>query len=394
MNLYNADSEMNIFTSDAYTGSSSLATQSNIIYSKVDNDTIFTVTFNLGKIVKGMFTFLTEYSEFTLQCFPEGIQVIETLSDSTGRKEHVTELIFDGKKQQDYSFIPENLPENFTVRNCVCLQFSVKNVSDLMANNKKETSVKFLYSKSNIAVLKVFLYESDEKPIYSEVPVKRYFQQPKNFINDEISSENLSPLLKLSSTDFVRFIERINKKNYSIHDFEISVYTSGGMAMKSLSPSGTSCEYGDRSGTEYKFIFPPKMTGVFKTLAKIAVEKTSLFFYALDNKMLRISQWISSIGYQKFYYLQSDKMLVVYQQQQMIQQQSMINNHQAFMSNNQQQFSTPQFYQTQNLYTQPQVTQEQMEEYYRKMEQYQRDMAEYNRKMLEYQQHQSNLVQK
>lgn len=365
MELYGVDSEMNTFTNEAYTNSANLLLQNNNILSRLDNDTIFTVTFNLGKIVKAMFSFLVMYSDFTFQCFPEGIQIIEELSDINGRKEHISELIFDGKKQQEYVFIPENLPENFTIRDYLCIQLSVKHICDLMGNNKKDTSVKFLYSKSNLAVLKVFVFESDEKPIYSEVPIKRYAYQQKNFISDEIASDNITPILRLSTVDFIKFIERIDKKSYSSHDFEINLYTGGGISMRSLGPSGTSTEFGNKTGTEYKFIFPPKMSGNFKNLAKIACEKTSLFFYAFDNKILRISQWISSIAYQKFYFLQSDKMVAVYQQQQ-----SLIHS---------------QYYNSYHQQT-PKSQQEATEKYYRDFERYQQELAEYNRRMLEYQQ--------
>lgn len=279
--------------------------------SATSSGVIASITFGDGKAIKSMFEFMSAYKEITIEFFPKGIQIKEANLDG-GIARDMSYMVFDASKQLEYNFCSVNIHKEFPSKEHVCLRISVVDIIGSIRDNKTATSVRLLYSIQNLNFLQVTTI-TGSLTSNSIVRVSKITEPSPYHINGSIC--NSEPIYRCIVESFCANMAKLNKKIGNVsYDFEITLYTNGGICIKSLAPSSISYTNGDLTGSEYKFIMEHKFAKRLAKLSKIT-PRTTLFFYALDNKILRLSQSISTIGMQAFFFQQPERLQQIGNQQ-------------------------------------------------------------------------------
>jgi hypothetical protein len=306
-----------------------------------ENDVIFSITFNSGKTIKNLFNFLSNYSKVTFQICGKGLEIMEQKnkeikSDKSLKISNICHFIFDTKKQQQFIFQPHLLSDQYT--DFLSLTFNCSDIYNIVSSSKTNTSLKFSYYRSNTSIMKIYIYSDSNSESSSSVNIQNISnireQIDSDIISEEIdfsgevelkprrlqtkiSDENLQPIVKISSKEFLNFFSKIDKKEYENSDFIIELYSGtgnsdGGYILSSTYKTETKIQSpGGFVGEKFTFVCNAKsIAGFFKEMAKISLYNSTLAFYALNNEMFRVSQYISDIMYQKFYFYQKDKFVV------------------------------------------------------------------------------------
>lgn len=273
--------------------------------SAASSGVIASITYGDGKAIKSMYEFISAYKEITIEWFEQGIQIKEAIMEG-GIARDMSYLVFDASKQLEYNFCPENIPKEFPSKENVCMRISVANIIGTIRDNKTATSVRFLYSAYYPQFLQVTTI-TGALSSNSVVPIIKLTEPSPYHISGDICSSKIQPIYKCIVESFCVNMAKLNKKIGNVsYDFVITLYTDGGICIQSLAPSSISYTHGELSGTNYKFRLEHKFAKRLAKLSKIT-PRTTLFFYALDNRILRLSQSISTIGMQAFFFQQTDR---------------------------------------------------------------------------------------
>ena len=301
-----------------------------------ENDVIFSITFNSGKTIKNLFNFLSNYSKVTFQICSKGLEIMEQKNkeikgDKSLKISNICHFIFDTKKQQQFIFQPHLLSEEYT--DFLSLTFNCSDIYNIVSSSKTNTSLKFSYYRSNTSIMKIYIYSEsisessssvniqnisnireqiDSDIVSEEIEYSEEFDTKPRRRQIKISDESLQPIVKISSKEFLNFFSKIDKKEYENSNFIIELYNGGGYILSSNYKTETRIQSpGGFDGQKFTFTCNAKtIAGFFKEMAKISLYNSTLAFYALNEEMFRISQYISDIMYQKFYYYQKDKFVV------------------------------------------------------------------------------------
>ena len=251
---------------------------------------IGSIAFCDGKSCRGLFDFMTTYSEFIMEFHSQGLIIKQCLMHKPGVYDTISYMVFKGNKQYDYTFCPENItcdgPKDY-----ICVKVNSSTVFGYVKKNKATTSIIFEL-KNNSRSMTVSVINGITKMsyylTYTLVPMVTYN------IPQSITNPDLQHNIKITSELFSSVMNNMGIKHENVlYDFKLNIFKDG-ISLSTNAPGVGSIPYGNIEGPLNKFSLKHQ---VAKRLAKIhkISQRTGVAITCLDNSLFKI--WLNVGSY-------------------------------------------------------------------------------------------------
>lgn len=249
-----------------------------------------------GKFTKALFDYISANPEFVFEFHHQGVIIRSILTDNeTGQYDTISYMIFNGKKQLEYTFCPRNIPgrngtEKTTEEEFICIKVNSSSVLSYVKKNKATTLVRFEFNINNPRMNIQVINGGIISPFFLEYKIVPKLPLPiPGQITNPSTESNFTMTTELFSTAMVNMS---SKYSGVLYDFGISVFNNG-IYIWTDAPGVGGISHGKQSGTPISFQLKNSVAKRLAKLCKIS-PRSPVTITALDSSIFKLCSNIGS----------------------------------------------------------------------------------------------------